>query len=586
MRPLWNKKIHTMHFKHILLILFLSLTHLLLAQEVPEHPHKMYQSPDGKLYVNRNDPIYLRIAASPEEDTNSHLLRSEASQEYTNPMYFDAEGYNTVRSPWKVDPETRKYVKPREDVVFVVYADSKPPQSQIKWDARDMARKEQTVYLGEPISLNFQTRDALSGTASVYYSLNESPYQPFEPPLRLDQEKTYRLKYYAVDRVGNAEKPKQVKIVVDLGSPSTTLEIEGDRYENVISGRSGIVLQAKDQITSVQQTRYSLDGAQMKSYRVPLKASEIEEGEHTLTYFSVDRVNNQEKKREFHFFVDKTPPRVMEEITGNTFTADGKEYFSGKNRLKFISMDNKAGVQEIRYSINNSAFKVYHDPIALTESGNLSIETVAIDRVNNKKRTHKLTNRSHVSYVDLAGPELSHDFEGPVFQHKDSTFITSETTIILKGKDGESGFKKMEYTAGRNQPSTRYKKPFSLEEEGVHHLRYSGYDNLDNSSSHQFSCTVDDQGPKIFHRFSSPSRQDREIKGKSYPVYPSHVALFLSATDAGAGFDRLFYSLNGREHQYESMIERFSPDELYHLEVTAVDKLGNQQTRSIDFYIE
>src|SRR6056297_598284 len=121
-----------MHSKSVFLLLFLWLPNLLMAQEPPEHPHKMYQSPEGKLYVNRNDPIYLRIASSPEEDSSGHLLQSEASKPYTNPMYFDTEGYNTVRSPWKVDPETRQYAQPREDVVFVVYADSKPPQSQVE----------------------------------------------------------------------------------------------------------------------------------------------------------------------------------------------------------------------------------------------------------------------------------------------------------------------------------------------------------------------------------------------------------------------------------------------------------------------
>ena len=575
-----------MHFRPVLILLFLLLSNLLLAQEPPAHPHKMYQSPEGRLYVNRHDPIYLRIAASPGEDTASHLLRSEATAKYTNPMYFDAEGYNTLRSPWKVDPETGEYAEPREDVVFVVYADSKPPQSQVEWKTEDILHEEQTVYLGEPLNLNFQTHDALSGTASIYYSLNANPYQPFEPPLQLDQEQTYRLKYYGVDHVGNAEKPKQVEIIVDLGPPSTAMEIEGDRYENVISGRSQIVLQAKDQITGVEQTWYSMDGGQREPYRVPLKASQLDEGEHTLTYHSMDRVHNKEKKKEFQFYVDKTAPRVMEEITGNSYTADGKEYFSGRNRLKFISMDNKAGVQEIRYSINNGEFKVYDKPVALTESGNLSIEAVAIDRVNNKQRSRRLTNGSHVSYVDLSGPELSHEFDGPVFQHQDSTFITPDTEIILHGKDGESGFNKMEYLADRSEQPVPYKEPFSLKQEGVHPIRYSGYDNLDNRSTRQFSCTVDDQGPEIYHRFSSPSHRTRETEGKRYPVYPSHVALFLSATDAGAGLDRISYTLNGSSHRYKSMIENLTPGRLYHLEVRAIDNLGNKQTESLDFYID
>ena len=575
-----------MHLKPFLLFLLLLFSSGVMAQDPPSHSHTIYQSPEGKLYVNKNEPIYLRIAASPGQDTTTHLLRSEATEQYANPMYFDKEGLNTIRSPWKVDPQTKEYVRPRQDIVFEVYADSKPPKSSISWETDNTLRKEHTIFVGEQVNLSFQSDDALSGTAAVYYSLNNSPFEKFDQPLQLNQEQVYKLKYYAVDHVGNAEKPHASKIILDLNAPDTRMKVEGERYQEVISGGSEIVLEAEDQITDIRQTYYKLDNEEMKRYSGSLKASEISEGAHTLVYYSTDKVNNQEKKKQFDFYVDKTPPRVIEEITGNTYTASGREYLSGRNKLKFISMDNKAGIREIRYSINDGEFKVYNKPVALTEGGNLKIETIAVDRVNNKKRTQKLTNRSGISYVDLTGPKLNHEFEGPVFQHQDSTFITSRTDIGLQGRDNESGFKTMEYATGTDQQPVAYTEPFSLEQEGLHHIRYTGFDNLDNRSSRQFSCRVDNEGPAIYHRFSSPSHHTREIEGKKYPVYPSHVVVFLSATDAGAGFERIVYTLNGSKPQDGSTIKDLNQHKLYHLKVTAVDKLGNESKKKFDFYVD
>lgn len=573
-----------MHLKSPLLFCMVLFSTSMLAQQPLDHPNKMYKSPEGTIYVNRNDPIYLRIASSPQKDTTSHLLQSEATEEYANPMYFDKEGRNTIRSPWKVDPKTKKYVLPREDIVFSVYADSRPPTTRAELNTKKVYESGGNYYLGEKTGLTFKKKDELSGTASVYCSIDQKPYRLVEGPIRLTKEKSHLIQYYGVDHVGNVEKPHQLRVTLDLSAPSTSLQVKGDRHKNIISPRSHIQLTAEDSITGVGHTYYTLDDGQERAYDQPIRGSALSEGSHTLVYHSVDRVSNHEEKQEFTFYVDKTPPRVMEEITGNTFTASGKEYFSGRNKLKFISMDNKAGVKEIRYSINQGPYKTYERPITLSESGNLAITTIAVDKVNNQKKTRKLTNRSNASYVDLTGPSLSHHFEGPVFRHGDSTYLAPATNIHLDGEDQESGFKKMEYATDAKGNTVEYSQPFSLEREKHYTVYYKGYDNLDNRSSQQFSCTVDGSAPAIYHRFSTPSVGRKEVDGETWQVYPSHVVLFLSATDGASGLEELVYSLNGNQKQYDGMINGLKPGTFYRLEVTATDKLGNRQSKTLRFF--
>ena len=575
-----------MYFRNIITLFLLLLPGIILAQEPLEHKKSIYRSPEGKLYINREAPIYLRISGSPKEDTSSYLLKSQETSEYTNPMFLDMEGYNTIRSPWKVDPETKRYVYPREDVVFEIYADSKPPESTLDLDIEDLIVDGNRIMAGEGFKLQFESQDELSGVEDVYYSIDREPYQKISTPLNFEEEEKLTLKYYAVDHVGNAEEPKENEIIIDLSAPRTNPEIKGDQHKNIISGRSQLSLKATDKITGVKRTYYSIDSSDERAYQQPINAANFSEGEHMLKFYSMDEVNNTEDEKTYRFYVDKTPPRVVEELMGNTYIANGKEYFSGKNRLKLLSMDNKAGVKEIRYSINGGPFKKYTKPFSLNKPGNLDIEIQAIDSVNNKIQEKKLTDRSNVSYVDLSGPTLGYRFMGPKFDMRDTTYINSKTNIRFTGEDDESGFNRIEYRVEDNESMKKYEAPFSIEDEGIYSVQYTGYDNLDNTSVDEFVCLVDNEGPEIFHRFSMPPVSQKSINGMQYPVFPEHAVLFLSATDSRVGFDNMYFSVNGSEKKsYQSVLQEFT-EGAYEVDVTAEDKLGNQEEKTIHFYIE
>ena len=48
---------------------------------------------------------------------------------------------------------------------------------------------------------------------------------------------------------------------------------------------------------------------------------------------------------------------------GNTYMVGGKEYSSGRSRLKVAAVDNKAGVKEVWFSINGAPFELYDKPV-------------------------------------------------------------------------------------------------------------------------------------------------------------------------------------------------------------------------------
>ncbi|WP_425392455.1 chitobiase/beta-hexosaminidase C-terminal domain-containing protein [Ekhidna sp.] len=560
------------------------LTTSLFSQQIPTHEKKIHKDEDGKVYVNKDLPVYLSVSTSPD-GSNSETL-GDNDPKYSSPMYLDTEGLNTIRSPWKVDPETKKTIYPKEEVVFALYADSRPPSTSISFGDDKIARVDGNVILKSG-NVTLTSEDGISGIASIYYSLDGAPYEVYNAALNLNEEKSYVLKYYAVDKVGNTEELQTIRIQVDKSAPSSSINVEGDLSDNVVSSRSQIVLSTKDNAAANSKIFYTIDDGKTFVYSSPIDISGLSEGEHTITYFAVDDVDNNEEKKTYSFFLDKSAPRVIDEIIGNTFIANGKEYYSGRTKLKLVAMDNKAGVKEIRYSVNGGEFKLYESPFYLTQSGSLNIEVLVLDKVNNRVRTTEFSDKDNLlSYVDLSGPSLNYNLAGPSFEVKDTVYISKETKITLRGNDKDAGFREIDYQIDDGSLQT-FTDPFSIESDGFHVVTYNGYDNLSNSSTKNILCIVDNEGPNVFNRFSIDSNKTREIEGETVPVFPPHVLLFLSSTDKYAGLDKISYQINGGPMQsYRSLIENFKKDTLYRINVAVTDKLGNENQEEIVFYIE
>ena len=215
--------------------------------------------------------------------------------------------------------------------------------------------------------------------------------------------------------MGDVEKVHAITLVIDKTNPVTQLIFDGDIHEGVISGHTKLVLKAEDKGIGVSRIAYKIDNGTVKTYSVPILSAYLSEGEHSITYYALDKVKNTETEKTDSFYVDKTPPTIVEELIGKSFFAGGKEYSSGRTRLKLTTFDNKAGVKEVYYSVNGGEFEKYDKPFFLAQgSGNLSITAYAVDYVNNKTKSEEQASKASIPYIDLSGPSLSYSFSGPV----------------------------------------------------------------------------------------------------------------------------------------------------------------------------
>ncbi len=565
-------------------ITLLCLTTIGFGQNVLDHEKKIFTDTSEKVYVNIEVPIYLSISTNPDGSNGTVLKGSEPK--YSYPMYLDTEGYNTFRSPSKVDPETGKIVYPKEDVIFDLYADGTAPKISITYGGESRIQMEGvSVINGNQVT--FAAEDNLSGVSGIYVSVDNAAYKNYTQPIKLSEDKIYNLQFYAVDNVGNVSEPQSIQVRPDLQSPISSLTTEGDQFETSVSSRSTFVLEAKDDISGLSKIFWSIDDGRTYTYGQPIKLTNLSEGEHTLSYFSVDKVDNNEEKKTHSFFLDKSAPRVISEVVGNTFIANGREYFSGRTKLKLVALDNKAGVKEILYSVNGGEFITYNEPFFLKQAGELDIDVLAIDNVNNRERIEEISDNDKTrSYVDLSGPDLTYSFDGPAFEIRDTTYLNSTSKIILQGKDSESGFKEIDFQLNGGSLET-YDGPISIVNEGFYNITYNGYDNLQNSNTNNVLVHIDNTGPEVYSRFSIESNKFKSIDGERLPVYPQHVVLFLSSTDKFAGLDKITYQVNGSaDLAYRGLIENFKTNTQYTILVNVADKLGNKNSEEVRFFIE
>ncbi|MEN8156666.1 MAG: hypothetical protein ABFS10_06935 [Bacteroidota bacterium] len=566
---------------------------LLQAQQRPEFEMKHHvDTTSGKIFWNRSVPFVVKLVSYYSDD---EVTLSDDNEEL---IYFDSEGLNTIRSPWLVDPETKTPVYPQTDVIFKVYADGMTPVTSSSFSLSPVHKDDHDIYYGQNLLVDLKTSDQMSGVKELYYSINQRPYQPFTEPLGFSEEGDHQLKYFAVDHVGNAEEESVLEFTVDTNPPETFHSVTDiDVEKSIISTSSKITLDLEDNIAGVSKTFYSMDGGEKRLYKggvIPVE--HLEDGEHTLTYFSVDHVENTEEQKEFGFYMDRTAPITSSDVLGDRFVFEDKIYFSGRTKLKLTAVDNKSGVKEIRYSIDGGTYQPYTEPFYLPSvEGMHEIRFFAVDNISNTtggedgEITPEQFKHSVIRevFTDLVGPSVNHRFTGRFFPTRDTVFVCNETRINLSASDGESGLQYISYSIDDNREEIRYEEPFTIEKGGLHEIEFFAYDNVNNRNRSTFFCFLDDEPPAIYHTFSIPPLKGSQPDlPEGVDVYPSYVTVFLAAVDEVVGAEKIHYSVNGgQERRYDNPVEGFKVQEVNSLKIIAFDKLGNREEQEIQFYI-
>jgi hypothetical protein len=269
---------------------------------------------------------------------------------------------------------------------------------------------EPTIYeSGEktfaPISASFSinAEDAGSGVKSVNVSIDGSDYKPYEGPVTFSEEGFHTVKYYATDYVGNSSVERTYNVTVDNTMPYTSYRIDPepvvDGEERFVLPECKIVLTASDELSGVQKTLFSIDGAVFTPYGEPI--SMPGPGPHTFSFRSQDNVGIWEKETTLKLVVDGNSPETELKASGPLFSREDEKWAPVTRKYYLSATDDVAGVKEIYYSIDGGEFVPYSNPIEL-EPGAHKITYYAIDRAKNREGA-----KAFRVNIDSASPEIS-----------------------------------------------------------------------------------------------------------------------------------------------------------------------------------
>jgi hypothetical protein len=577
-------------------VLFSSMQ-ALQAQEPLEHEKRVYRSDDNKLYINKDLPLYLRVATSADDNAESWLLTSEKTDQYSNPMFLDTEGWNTLRSPSAIDKTSKKVVYPLQDVIFDLYADGEAPSSSLLFGQSEMHKSDDVTFLGDNIDIKFEATDGMSGVEDVYYSVNGEAFKAdCKHPLSISEEGAYQLTFYAVDYVGNVEDAESFTFVIDQTPPVTTQSVVGVNKDNVLAPDATINLSGKDTLSGVADIYFAIDDSEFEIYTKPIPVSRLKEGGASISYYAEDEVGNKEElkvigtmasspkhadleNQQFDYYIDREAPVVAFSFEGDYYESD-RSYISERTKVVLEAEDDKSGVQNIFFSYNSFITKeTYEDPFNPVGDGTVELSYSGVDRVGNTA-----VNEEKDFYIDRKAPESEIDFDGPVFRNRDTLFISGETQLKLNAADSESGVKSVTYVL--NGKEEAYNETFVVDKRGHNTIEWKSVDNVNNIEFLQsLLFIVDNEPPSIHYHYSVEPIGQKEVRDEKYIIYPSNTMLYIGATDDVAGEERLQYSINGEKMKSTIPVVGFAPGN-YEISIEAIDALKNKSTETIHFSVE
>lgn len=166
----------------------------------------------------------------------------------------------------------------------------------------------------------------------------------------------------------------------------TAISLGEPRYEVgsiiYVSGSTVFNLSASDDVSGVKEVKYRVDGGSWTAYSSGFTLASFNDGEHTISYYSIDNSGNIEAEKTLKVVLDKTPPTISG--ASPTETASTTQVtFSVKVE------DSGSGVREVRLAVDgvsqglmSQSGSTYTKTLSLPEGTHTwSIE--AVDNVGN-----------------------------------------------------------------------------------------------------------------------------------------------------------------------------------------------------------
>lgn len=211
-----------------------------------------------------------------------------------------------------------------------------------------------------------------SGVDAIRYSLDGNTWTAYDSPIVVIESGTHTIEYRAVDVAGNQETIRSVTFKLDVTAPETTHELSGTLgshgwYTSAVA----VTLAVTDNVdgSGPDVTMFRIGSGLWQTYSIPIPLAE--DGEVTISFYSVDLVGNEETATEITLNIDREAPLTVASVSGTTVTLSAS--------------DGTSGLAKTMYRIDGGAWQDYTAAFEITGRGNHTVEFYSIDDAGNSE---------------------------------------------------------------------------------------------------------------------------------------------------------------------------------------------------------
>jgi outer membrane protein assembly factor BamB len=355
-----------------------------------------------------------------------------------------------------------------------------------------------------PATVSLTATDSSSGVDHSYYKIDGGATLTYATPFSVSGAGTHVINYWSVDAVGNTESQQSVTINIDTTAPSTQISASGTTGNNGWYRSSvQVSLTGSDSQAGVANTFYSLDGGPAQTYAVPFY---VNEGQHQLSFWSVDRANNSEVHKTAAIKVDLTNPATQSSLSG---PGGSGNWFRGTVQMALAATDNLSGVVITYYRIDGGVTKTYTAPFSVSGQGSHSINFWSVDGAGNTAATTTVT-----LGIDTTTPSTQATATGMTGTNG---WYRGPVQVNLNATDNLSGVANRYYNVDGGA-TLIFTATFTISTAGVHSINFWSMDQAGNTESTRNLSVSIDPSPPVITAAANPSSAPKSVFSLSVTV--------------------------------------------------------------------